>query len=136
MVGQIKILVKCPICNESLMNSERRIDDLPSIDLKAKVGNNFGHIYLSQIYGSYNKVFENVDDLKDSLTEFSCSHCNSVFPAKETCDCKADIISLALQIGGTIKFCTRNGCKKHSLEFENAEDAFRLFQIQDETSLA
>lgn len=30
-----------------------------------------------------------------------------------------------------IKFCTPNGCKKHFLEFEDVDDAFRLFRSQD-----
>ncbi len=55
MTGSIKILVKCPACGKSLMNPDVRLDDLPSIDLETKIEKKSGHIYLSQVYGSYNK---------------------------------------------------------------------------------
>jgi len=135
MNGPIKILVKCPDCNNSLINSELRIDGLPSIGLKAKVADKMGHIYLSQLYGSFTKRFENVDDIEDSIAEFSCPHCYKPFPVQGTCDCKAPIIAFALQIGGIIKICTRNGCSNHSLEFVDPGHAFALFQSQDETRL-
>lgn len=136
MGASVKIQVKCPSCNESLMNSGVGIDDLPSIDLGAKVGDSAGHIYLSQVYGSFNKTFENVDDIEGAVVEISCPHCHGELPREGTCDCKAPIVSLTLQIGGIVKFCARNGCRKHSLEFEDIETAFRLFQSQDDSSLA
>jgi hypothetical protein len=135
MVSQIKILVKCPNCNKSLMHPELRVDDLPAIDLQAKVHDKMGHIYLSQIYGSYNKSFENVDDVPGSVVEVSCPLCNSPFPVHATCECKAPMIGFSLQLGGTIKICTRNGCKNHSLEFVDANHAFSLFQSQDESRM-
>ncbi len=136
MGASVKIQVKCPVCNESLMNSGVRIDDLPSIELEAKVEDKAGHIYLSQIYGSYSKAFENVDDIKGAVAEVSCPHCHRALPQKGTCACKAPIVSLALHIGGIVKFCARNACQKHSLEFEDVDTAFRLFQSQDDSFLA
>ena len=136
MGASVKIQVKCPVCNESLMNSGVGVDDLPSIELEAKVGDKEGHIYLSQVYGSYHKAFENVDDIEGSVAEISCPHCHGGLPQQGTCACKAPIVSLSLHIGGIVKFCARNGCQNHSLEFEDVETAFRLFQSQDDSSLA
>jgi len=46
------------------------------------------------------------------------------------------MVGISLKIGGTIKFCTRNGCTCHSLEFESVDDAFMLFQSQNGSGLA
>ena len=135
MSHMLNIKVKCPNCKKSLMNPQFPVDDLPSIHVQVKIGNKIGRIYLSQVYGSYNKHFENVDDIPDSIAEFSCLECQKPFPAYEKCGCKATMIGFSLIGGGTIKICTRNGCKKHSLEFVNANDAFSLFKDQDQTGL-
>ena len=63
MGGRVRILVKCPSCKKSLMNPDVQVDDLPSIHLGAKVLEKTGNIYLSQIYASFNKKFEDVDDI-------------------------------------------------------------------------
>ncbi|MFH1951993.1 MAG: hypothetical protein ABIL06_10305 [Pseudomonadota bacterium] len=119
MTEQPNVSVKCPICNKSLMNFEVQVDNLPSIQLEAKILDKLGHIYLSQVYGSYNKEFRNVDDIEGSIAAFSCPSCYSPFPVRGICDCKAPLINLELEIGGTVKICTRTGCKMHSLEFED-----------------
>jgi len=117
------------------MKPEVLIDDLPSIDIEAKVGKKIGHIYLSQIYGSFNKKFDNVDDVEGTIVGLFCPHCDHPFPVQQICDCKAPMIGFQLQSGGIIKVCSRNGCKNHSLEFANVNDAFILFQSQDESGL-
>lgn len=118
------------------MNSSVQLDAEDSIQLQAKVLDKLGHIYLSQLYGSYEKSFDTVEDIEGSVAEFSCPHCHHAFPVFGACKCKAPIIGFALEIGGTIKICTRNGCKQHSLEFENVDDAFFLFRSQDDTHLS
>ena len=135
MNGVIKILVKCPACGKSLMNPDVRLDDLPSIDLEVKIGKKVGHIYLSQVYGSYNKKFDGVDDIDGVIYSLFCPDCGKPLPVYQTCECKAPIVGLQLQAGGIIKICSRNGCKNHSLEFTNVNDAFELFQSQDKTGL-
>lgn len=131
----IKIEVKCPACRTSLMNSAVLTDNLPSIWVEAKVGGEQGYIYLSQVYGSYNKNFESVSDVENSIIELSCPFCHKPFPVYQSCDCKAPMIGLNLQSGGVIKICSRNGCKNHSLEFVDANDAFLFFKTQDKTGL-
>jgi len=135
MSHRIQIPVKCPECGKSLMTEKIIIDGLPAIELEAKSGEKLGKIYLSQEYGSYEKVFENVDDVVGSVAIFSCPHCHQPFPVMQICDCKAPMIGLQLQVGGMIKICSRNGCKRHALEFEDVNDAFMLFMRQDKTGL-
>jgi hypothetical protein len=117
------------------MEPEVQVDGLDSILFIAKVGNSQGHLYLSQIYGSYNKIFRHVEDMVGSIVECSCPRCNTPFPVVGTCECAAPIIALNLKHGGIINVCTRNGCKEHSLEFEDINAAFSLFQSQDEVGL-
>jgi len=135
MSHQIRVQVDCPNCSGSLMEPGVKVDGLDSILFLAKVGNSRDHLYLSQIYGSYNKSFKQGEDLIGSIVECSCPRCSTPFPVVGTCKCEAPIIALNLKHGGKIKVCTRNGCKKHSLEFENSDDAFSLFQNQDQVGL-
>jgi hypothetical protein len=72
MSNQIRVHVNCPNCNGSLVEPGVQVDELDSILFLAKVGNSRGHLYLSQIYGSYNKIFKQVDDIIGSIVECSC----------------------------------------------------------------
>ena len=127
MIGQLNVSVKCPTCNKPLMNFEVNVDDLPSIQLQAKILDKLGHIYLSQVYGSYNKKFRNVDDIEGAIAVFSCPNCHDSFQECGICECKAPLINLKLEHGGMVKICTRNGCSTHFLEFEDFHHAFLLF---------
>lgn len=129
-MNQIRIAVNCPFCQNSLMNSKVLIDHLPSIQILAKISDKSGQVYLSQIYGSYQKKFVGVKDIPDSIVECFCPQCHELFPIEKLCSCNAPVATLNLQIGGKIHFCTRNGCKHHSVEFENIDDAYLLFQQQ------
>jgi len=135
MTYQIHIPVKCPLCHHSLMNDAVLIDQLPAIELEAKLGQKLGKIFLSQIYGSYYKKFEGVDDIVGSIALFSCPNCHQPLPVIQNCECRAPQVGMQLEVGGIIKICSRNGCKKHSLEFEDVNDAFMLLMKNDQTGL-
>jgi hypothetical protein len=136
MAHGLHIQVKCPHCGKSLMTPEPKIDQLDSIQFLSKIGNRIGHLYLSQVYGSYEKIFENIEDLSDAVVECSCPHCYRPFPVHHACgSCSAAVIGLDLKVGGIIKVCTRNGCAHHSLEFEDSQDALNLFRSQDPSGL-
>jgi hypothetical protein len=132
MPNKINVAVKCPSCGKSLINSDIRIDDFPSIDITAKVGDKSGRIYLSQIYGSYNKKFEGIEDIPGIVVDCSCPKCLKHFPIRKICECNAPVVTLQLEVGGMVNFCTRNGCPHHSVEFNNLNDAWSLFQCKDE----
>lgn len=135
MVHQIRISVKCPVCQKSLMNENKKIDDLPSIELEAKIGENVGRIYLSQIYSSYSKEFKDVKNIVGSIAFLSCPQCHQPLPVIQNCDCRAPMVGMQLEVGGIIKICSRNGCKRHFLEFEDVNDAFMLLMRGDSTGL-
>ncbi|MBF0303154.1 MAG: hypothetical protein HQK73_08945 [Desulfamplus sp.] len=132
MNSQIKVEVNCPSCQKSLMIQGVKIDDLPAIEISAKISGKSGKVYLSQIYGSYQKKFVNVEDIPDTVVDCFCPKCQQPFPIKKVCSsCNAPVATLNLDIGGKINFCTRNGCPHHSVEFENLDSAFILFQKQN-----
>jgi hypothetical protein len=136
MAHGIHIHVQCPHCGKSLMTPKPKIDQLDSIQLLVKIGDQIGHLYLSQVYGSYEKHFENVANIPDAVIECSCPHCFSPFPIHQSCgNCGAAIFGLDLKVGGIIKVCSRNGCKHHSLEFEDSQDALNLFRSQNGSGL-
>ena len=136
MAHGIHIAVRCPHCGVSLMTAERKIDHLDAIKFFVKIADRIGHLYLSQVYGSYAKIFEGVDDQGDAVVECSCPHCFQPFPVHQTCAaCQAPVIGLSLASGGIIKVCSRNGCRHHSLEFEDSRDALELFRNQDASGL-
>lgn len=130
----LNLQVKCPRCFASLMCKDIQVDGRPSIDVRAKVGVLEGHIYLSQVYGSYEKVFGGVPDVRGSIETFSCPHCDAPLPVQQTCPCGAPMVGIDLVIGGIIRFCTRNGCEEHHLEFDNPDDAFVLYESQTEAN--
>lgn len=133
MTHQIEVTVKCPNCGKSMMNSSVLVDEMPSIELEAVIEGRKGRVYLSQIYGSYNKIFEGVEDIPDAVVQCGCPSCHDLLPIVKTCTCKAPVASVNLELGGSVNFCTRNGCRSHSLEFENPDDAFKLFLDKDES---
>ena len=135
MTQQIFISVKCPGCGKSLMSETTKIGEHPAIELEAKLGEKVGKILLSPEYGDYHKKFENLNDQVGSIAILSCVHCHEPLPVVQLCDCKAPMVGLQLKVGGTIKICSRSGCKRHSLEFEDVNDAFTLLMRQDETGL-
>lgn len=135
MTNNIILHLKCKNCNYSLMDDNHKIDGVSAIKLKAVLGKQTGYIYLSSIYGSYNKEFENLPDEANSIYEFFCPYCNKALDVVGFCECRAPIVSVNLNSGGSIKFCSRNGCKHHSLEFEDLNDAFQLLVNNDPTGL-
>ncbi len=135
MSHAIRVHVNCPNCKSSLMEPGVRVDELDSILFRVKIGDRRGHLYLSQIYGSYNKIFDQAEDIIGAIVECSCPRCDTPFPVIGACKCEAPIIALNLKNGGKINVCTRNGCKKHSLEFEDINAAFSLFRNQDQVGL-
>ncbi len=123
----VTVQVKCPHCGVSLMDESKLIDNAQSIKLSLKVKGNKGYIWLSSVYQSYN--IDSDLEIKDGdLADFSCPHCNAELNELEVCtDCGANMVSLFLNEGGKVSFCSRAGCKKHSVEFENLNTAMHHF---------
>lgn len=119
--------VKCPHCRASLMNNEKKINNKPSIHLNLKYNGIVGNLYLCALYG----CFEHESDIKvdhDALSEFYCPHCKEALTTDVKCRaCEAPMVTFMITSGGRMSFCSRRGCQKHYVAFQNLEDAIRKF---------
>ncbi|MEA3478867.1 MAG: hypothetical protein U9R60_11850 [Bacteroidota bacterium] len=129
MYDFISLSLKCPICNESLMDDEHMVDNQASIKLNIEIGAKKGIIRLSSIYGSFNHDTD-VEMLKDEVAKFFCPHCETHITSENEClACGANMVPFYLHMGGKVTICSRNGCKNHVVEFEDLSVAMkRLYQ--------
>jgi predicted RNA-binding Zn-ribbon protein involved in translation (DUF1610 family) len=91
------------------------------------MGEKEGFIWLSSIYGSYN--LESTFEIKqDDVAEFKCPHCMKELTSSENCSvCGAPLVDFHLIEGGKVSICSRAGCRKHSIEFEDVATAMNHF---------
>ena len=123
----IQVKVKCPYCGQSFMSDEKLIDNHPSVKVSIKLKNKSGFLYLSSLYGSY-KIITEFDLPLDAIVLFFCPHCNADLRGDRLCDkCNAPMVIFKSFTGGCIQICSRRGCKKHLVEFENLEDELLSF---------
>ena len=121
----ISINVNCPRCGKSLMDHDHQIDGKPGIKLLIKTEKGTSNIWLSSMYSSYNFISD-IELEKGQIYVFSCPFCNSEITSEEHCDiCKASMSFVVLDMGGKINFCSRRGCNKHSMEFEDVSMALK-----------
>lgn len=127
MAKNVSVQVKCPLCKKSLMDDENPLHDYPSIKLNIQYEKTRGIINLCSIYDCYDHVC-NVDISGVEVADFTCPHCNQLLNTSEKCDvCDAPMVSFALDMGGKVAICSRQGCKKHYVAFENLQDAVKRF---------
>ncbi len=126
-INQIVLKVKCPKCGKSLMDPEHKLDNMPGIRLKIKHQQQSGLIWLSSVYGSF-EVKSEIPLMDGEIYEFSCPFCKLVFSNEVKCvACSAPMNHVLLESGGKINFCSRKGCNKHSVEFEDISIALKQF---------
>ena len=126
----ISLKVKCPHCNQSLMDFTKLINDNPSIKLNVKSGDNKGKLYLCSIYGYYDKQSV-INLVKGEITELLCPNCNNNLKIKTICNiCGAPVIDLNLETGGKVHICSRVDCKKHNVLFEDIYDTLTKYFIE------
>ena len=127
MAKTVSVQVKCPLCGKSLMDNEHPLHGVPSIKLNIQLGKERGTIRLCSIYDCYDHVSD-MDISGVDVAEFSCPHCNQVLNSVEKCDtCNAPMVPFNLDMGGKVVICSRKGCTKHYVAFENLHDAVRKF---------
>ena len=130
MYNFLVLNVKCPLCGESLMDEDQFVDNDASIKVNIKTGNKKGVIHLSSIYASYNYVSD-IELHPDDIAELSCPHCKGILKSNIECKiCKSDMVPFSLDLGGTVSICSRVGCKGHTVEFDDLEDALKKIQQQ------
>jgi predicted RNA-binding Zn-ribbon protein involved in translation (DUF1610 family) len=134
MVKKVAVKVRCPHCNESLMDKTHLINNKESIYLKlAFPENNEGSIRLSSIYGDFNYTCDLLIP-EDQIVNFFCPHCgeNLKRQAVECDSCAAPIVSMNCTVGGRVSICSRHGCQNHYVVFDNLDTAIRKFYSEYE----
>ena len=128
----ISLRVKCPICGHSIMDEKRLVDNCPSIKLKIAIGDQEGIIHLSSVYESYNYLC-NIETPDGELIKLYCPHCSSEIKSSYDCDiCKSGMISLDLELGGSVNVCSRIGCQNHFVKFVDFSFALKKFYIDED----
>lgn len=127
MTGYFSISVKCPLCGKSLMDKDYPLRDKPSIKLNIQGEGKRGVVHLCSLYGCFDHE-TNIDITDIDIAEFSCPHCNQLLNTTETCEtCQAPMISFHMEGGGRVSICSRKGCQKHYVAFEDVQDEMRRF---------
>ena len=123
----IEVSVNCPHCGKSFMDQDHKVDNHPGVSLMAEVRNKRGWVRLSSLYGSY-KVETEFPIPPGEITKFYCPHCNRELIGTRKChECGASMVPLKFAEGGVVQICSRRGCKKHLIEFENLEQELSAF---------
>jgi predicted RNA-binding Zn-ribbon protein involved in translation (DUF1610 family) len=129
MTKVIALSVRCPHCDESLMDEHHLLNNKPSIRLRIETTRmQKGMIWLSSIYGDYNYSCEFLIPDSDVVKLF-CPHCGENLKRKAvTCDiCEAPIISFNVDVGGRVSVCSRNGCRNHYVVFDDLDTVVRKY---------
>ena len=123
----IQVNVSCPNCGQSLMDSGHPVDGQPSIAVDILVDGERSRLRLSSLYGSYNIECE-ASVPEGKVVVFVCPKCGKDMTIARNCDdCKAPMVGMSFVKGGMVEICSRRGCKKHFVEFEDVEVGLRAF---------
>lgn len=110
------IEANCPRCNHSLMDDRITIDGRPSIRITASQGAKHGWLRLSSLYGSYNIMAEHSIP-QGTVVSLFCPHCHAELTGLWECPmCEAPMAPMMVRRGGTVRICSRRGCKNHMLD--------------------
>ena len=123
----IRLNVECLHCKHSLLDKSHIIDGHPATRTLFECKGKKGELHLSSLYGSYNSKIPSFVSEGDTLTLF-CPWCKASLMSTRICDkCNARMALMNLAEGGKIQICSRKGCKRHFLEFEDLETELKAF---------
>ena len=127
----VSLKVKCPTCHQSLMDYTHFLNAKPSIKLTIECGGKHGVINLCSTYGCYDKA-SNIELIENDIARLICPHCKKELPTFAKCDvCEAPFVSFDLEKGGKVHVCSRIGCKKHAVSFEDIYTTLTNFYEED-----
>lgn len=127
MERYVSVSIKCPYCHKSLMREDKIVNGKPSIHVRIENRGEEGDLFLCSSYGCFDHQSE-LSVVRDEIVNFSCPKCGKGLNTKNLCEvCGAPMVSLNLAIGGMVNLCSRKGCSKHYVAFEDLSDAIRKF---------
>ncbi|UCG27589.1 MAG: class I tRNA ligase family protein [Bacteroidales bacterium] len=119
--------VKCPYCGKVLNDDHHMVNNKPGIRLKVQSSREEGMLWLCSVYGSYDHETE-LEIADKAVTLFFCPHCEKPLAGKDECEeCGAPLVHLKVIEGGKVIFCSRRGCRKHYIAFENLSSTLKQF---------
>ena len=123
----ISVSVKCPHCNKSMMDPKKKLDNTASILVHLTYAGKNAPLHMSAAYGSY-MVETTLGVSIGKIAGFRCPHCKADLKSTRKCDiCGAQMVAFDLKEGGQVQICSRRGCKKHLLEFQNPDNELQAF---------
>jgi len=123
----ISLKVKCPHCGKSLMDHTSFLNAKPSIKLRVDVQGKQGILNLCSSYGCFDKQCS-IELVKGEIVGLACVHCRKELKGTHMCDlCGAPIVDFTLEKGGMVHFCSRIGCEKHYVSFEDIYSTLTSF---------
>ena len=126
----ISLKVNCPSCNHSLMDYTHFLNAKPSIKLHIEIKDQRGIINLCSTYGCYEKV-STVELIDEEIVKLFCPHCKKDLPVSAICDvCGAPLVYFKLEKGGKVHACSRIGCKKRAVSFEDIYSTLSNFYTE------
>jgi hypothetical protein len=109
------------------MDETYKIDGHPSARLLFEGKVKKDELYLSSLYGSHNSKIPSFICEGDTLI-LSCPWCKASLMSTRICEkCNAHMVLMDIEDGGNIQICSRKGCKKHILEFEDLGTELKAF---------
>ncbi len=123
----VSVSVKCPHCGKSLMSAGKKLDGAKAIEVNLTYAGKHAPLYLSALYGSYLAETE-LPVPSGKVAGFRCPHCKADLKSTRKCDaCGSQMVAFDLKDGGQVQICSRRGCKKHVLEFQDADSELQAF---------
>ncbi|MBI4803449.1 MAG: hypothetical protein HY796_13095 [Elusimicrobia bacterium] len=123
----IRVSVKCPHCGKSLMEPKKKLDNATAILVRLTYAGKNSPLYLSSAYGSY-KAETKLGVPLGKIAGFRCPRCDADLKSTRKCDvCSTQMVAFDLKEGGQVQICSRRGCKKHILEFQNPDNELEAF---------
>jgi len=123
----ISLKVRCPHCDKSLMDHTLFLNAKPSIRVRVEIQHKQGILHLCSSYGCFDKHTD-IELTKGEIAVLTCTNCKKDLKGSHFCDlCGAPIVDFKLDKGGNVHFCSRIGCEKHYVSFEDIYSTLTSF---------
>jgi hypothetical protein len=99
----------------------------PSIKIRIEQQGKQGILNLCSTYGCFDKQ-SSLPLIPNEVVRLSCMQCKKPLIGTHVCDlCGAPIVDFNLEKGGQVHFCSRIGCEKHYVSFEDIYSTLTSF---------
>ena len=125
MKNLIALRTKCPHCKKSFMDPYDQINGQPSIKVDIEANEKKGRFRLCSYYGCFDHK-SSIELNKNEVIKFYCPHCKKELTSPNKCEeCGEPMVQFALEKGGKVHICSKVGCNKHFISFQDISDALR-----------